>query len=109
MKYVANLSIFALYVFLSTYGLYKIKVAPKILHEVFFVGFAAYGAGFLVWFYSLRTTPLSVAFPVAAGALILCTTLVGIFLLAEKAQPLKLGGIALIVIGIVMLFVGEDR
>jgi multidrug transporter EmrE-like cation transporter len=108
MKYLATVSIFVLYAGLSTYGLYKIKVAPQILDLGFLVGFGAYGAGFLVWFYILRTTPLSLAFPVAAGTLILCTSLVGVFLLAEKAHPLKLAGIVLIVIGIAVLFLGED-
>ncbi|MCM8594884.1 multidrug efflux SMR transporter [Accumulibacter sp.] len=109
MKLVASIAVFVLYALLSTYGLYKIKAAPEILHPAFVIGFTAYGAGFLVWFYILRTTPLSLAFPVAAGTLILCTTLVGILLLAEKAHVLKLGGVALIVVGIVMVSLGEGR
>ncbi|HQR11687.1 MAG TPA: EamA family transporter [Casimicrobiaceae bacterium] len=108
MKYLATLFVFVLYAALSTYGLYKIKAAPQILDPGFVVGFGAYGAGFLVWFYILRTTPLSLAFPVAAGTLILCTSLVGVLLLAEKANPLKLAGIVLIVVGIAMMFLGED-
>ena len=108
MRYLAIVFVFALYAALSTYGLYKIKAAPEILHPGFLVGFSAYAAGFLVWLYILRTTPLSLAFPVAAGTLILCTSLVGVLVLSERAHPLKLAGIALIVVGIVALFLGED-
>jgi len=72
----------------------------------FVIGFCSYLAGFLLWFVILKTHSLSVAFPVAAGALIVATQLVGFFLLGESATLQKELGVALIIVGITVLFVG---
>jgi len=100
MRYVA---IFTVYTFLSAFGLYKIKVAESYLDLHFLVGFSCYLAGFLIWFYILRITPLSVAFPVAAGLLMIATSLFGVLLLNEAYNFYKLVGGILIFAGIVFI------
>lgn len=94
----------ALYVFLSTYGLYKIKASEFGFNLGFVVGFGSYLAGFIIWFLILKTNPLSVAFPVAAGLLIVATQFVGFTFLGESVTALKGVGVALIISGIVMVY-----
>lgn len=100
-----SVALFVAYVFLSAFGLYKIKLSEVGINPDFVVGFGAYLAGFLLWFVILKTYPLSIAFPVAAGALILATQLVGFFFLGEGMTLQKESGVALILAGIVVLFV----
>jgi len=92
------------YVAASTYGLYKIKVASGWQDSQFILGFCAYGFGFILWLYILRSAPLSLAFPVAAGALITSTSVVGMTQMGEAASLPKIASIVLIVIGICLLY-----
>lgn len=92
--------IFIFYIFASAYGLYRIKLSTNYTDLHFLIGFGCYFVGFLIWFYILRITPLSVAFPIAAGGLILATTLIGVFLLNESFGVYKLAGAVLIIAGI---------
>lgn len=92
--------IFIIYTFASAYGLYKIKLSANYTDLQFLIGFGFYFAGFLIWFYILRITPLSIAFPIAAGSLILATTLIGVLLLGESFGIYKLAGAVLIMAGI---------
>ena len=71
MKYL----ILLVYATISSYGLYKLK-AEELLSLPFLIGFGFYGLGMLIWLGILRTTPISVAFPVAAGSLIIATQLI---------------------------------
>lgn len=95
--------IFIVYIFASAYGLYRIKLSTSFTDLHFFVGFGFYFAGFLIWFYILKITPLSVAFPIAAGGLILATTLIGVLFLNEGFGIYKLSGAALIIAGITFM------
>lgn len=95
--------VFAVYVALSCSGLYLLKAAPTWLSLRFAGGFALYAAGAVMWLVILRHYPLSLAFPVAAGALMLGTSLIGLLWLGETLTRLQAGGAAVILIGIVML------
>ena len=94
-----------LYVAVSAYGLYKIKAAANLVSLEFAVGFIAYGLGFLLWLYILLRMPLSVAFPIAAGALIVATQLLGYLLLGERITVLHGLGVTAIVVGIALISV----
>lgn len=90
-----------LYVILSVAGLAFVKAADNPVSLRFVIGGALYGAGFLIWIFAiLRTLPLSIAFPLAAGALILGTQAAGWIFLKEALSPLHIVGVALIVAGI---------
>jgi multidrug transporter EmrE-like cation transporter len=97
-------AIFCGYVLASAAGLVLIKQAGEIRSWRFAAGFLLYGAGFLVWLWILRRLPLSVAFPTAAGALIAATVLGGYLFLGERLLIAQAIGIALILVGIVLVF-----
>jgi multidrug transporter EmrE-like cation transporter len=99
----SKIGILMLYVALSLYGLYKMKISDFGVNLDFIVGFSAYAGGFLVWLVILKLYPLSVAFPLAAGALICGTQVVGIVALGEKLIAKNMLGILLILIGLFFL------
>lgn len=103
MGFMSNFLFLLLYVVVSAFGLYKIKAAEHVMSVEFAIGFVAYGVGFLLWLYILIRTPLSFAFPIAAGALILSTQLIGYFLLDEDMSILHGIGVSAIVVGIVLI------
>ncbi len=76
------------------------KAAASWLSVRFMVGLLLYGLGATVWLIILRLYPLSVAFPVASGALMIGTTLAAFFLLKEPVSLTHMLGIILIGIGI---------
>ncbi len=100
-----NVAAMIAYVVVSALGLYKIKAAETILSADFAVGFVLYASGFLIWLYILLRLPLSIAFPVAAGALIVATQLLGYFLLDEKMSILHVSGVLAVMAGITMISV----
>ncbi len=51
----------------------------------------------------LRLMPLSLAFPIAAGSLVLGTMLTGAFLLNETVSPIHIVGAVLILAGITLI------
>ncbi len=102
MKFLAAGFVFIIYVFLSCFGLYLIKAAPHWRSVVFIGGFGLYTAGALLWLVLLRHLPLSFAFPVAAGALIIGTMTTGRILLGENISTPQIAGAALILIGIAL-------
>lgn len=96
--------LFIIYIIISCGGLYLVKVAEEWKTATFFVGFGLYGTGAILWMVILRLLPLSLAFPVAAGSLVIGTMLTGSFFLAEQISRghivgalMVIGGIALIV------------
>jgi multidrug transporter EmrE-like cation transporter len=91
------------YVALSCIGLYLLKAAPVWLSLRFGLGFLLYALGAVMWLVILRHYPLSLAFPVAAGALMLGTSLIGLFFLGETLTRLQAGGALVILLGITML------
>jgi multidrug transporter EmrE-like cation transporter len=93
----------AAYTALSLFGLFRLKTSRPGLNAGFAVGFAAYALGFLLWLRILKLLPLSVAFPMAAGALMLGTQLVGAVRLGEPLTLAKGIGVALILGGIILL------
>lgn len=105
MKALLNVSIIVLYAIISSFGLYKMKVAASPLSFDAVAGFACYAAGFLIWLIILRMLPLSVAFPSAAGVLVISTQIVGVYFLNEQLGVTHLTGIALILAGIGVMFV----
>lgn len=76
---------------------------------VFFAGVLLYVLGAAIWLAILRLYPLSVAFPVASGALMIGTTLIGIFFLKEQVSAQHLAGIVFIMMGIGILAVNMGR
>jgi multidrug transporter EmrE-like cation transporter len=91
------------YAALSLFGLVQLKSATPGVNVGFAIGFGAYAVSFLIWLRILKLLPLSVAFPVAAGVLMVGTQLVG---LLRFGEPFTLGkglGVALILGGILIL------
>ena len=92
--------LFAFYVAASCSGLYYLKDAHSWWSTKFFGGFVLYGLGAVIWLLILRILPLSTAFPVAAGALMIGTTVTGAILLNETVTVPHVAGMVLIAIGI---------
>lgn len=101
---ILNIGLLALYVVVSSLGLFVLKMASGPLSTHFVVGLALYGLGFAIWYGMLTRMPLSVAFPIAAGSLVMATQIVGYLFLDERLQLGHLGGIALILAGIAIVF-----
>lgn len=95
--------LFGVYVVVSCSGLYLIKAAPSWLTPAFVFGGFLYGCGAITWLFILRIFPLSIAFPIASGALMVGTSLVGFFLLRESISWQHMLGIAFIMLGISLL------
>ena len=93
-----------IYTLISAFGLYKIKAADGVQDIVMWLGAAAYGTGFLLWLLILRKYALSIAFPIAAGSLIIATQAVSYLFLKETLSTTHLVGVALIVAGITVVF-----
>lgn len=98
-----KLLLLIVYVATSLFGLYKLKSAPIGPNFDFLMGFCAYGLGVVLWLSVLKLYPLSIAFPLAAGALIVGTQLVGVFFLQEAYGTVKLVGVALLLTGLATL------
>lgn len=95
-----RLLLLVVYVATSLFGLYKLKSAPIGPNLDFMLGFCAYGLGVVMWLYVLKLYPLSLAFPLAAGALMVGTQLVGAVFLHEAFGPAKLVGVSLLIAGL---------
>jgi multidrug transporter EmrE-like cation transporter len=95
-------SLLLIYFFLSLYGLYHIK-EKSFLTLGFAIGFCSYLAGFFIWLWILKTTPISIAFPLAAGGLTIGSVLVGFFFLGENVNFTGVFGVIFIVIGMVLI------
>ncbi len=64
---------------------------------------AAFGSAFFLVSVAMRKIPVSIAYPIWAGAGTAGVALVGITLLNEKASVRKVAGVTLVVLGIVLL------
>jgi multidrug transporter EmrE-like cation transporter len=95
-----NAALFLIYVVTSCYGLYLIKAAESWRTFSFITGALLYCAGAAMWMVILRLMPLSLAFPVAAGSLVVGTLMVGGLALKETISAWQMVGAAMIVIGI---------
>lgn len=105
MRILVDTGLLALYLATSSFGLYKMKSAGTILALEFAGGFVFYALGFLWWVALLMRLPLSVAFPLAAGGLIVLTQVTGHAFLNETLSGMHLAGIAMILAGIVLVFI----
>jgi multidrug transporter EmrE-like cation transporter len=92
------------YAAISAFGLYLIKDAPTLLSTRALIGGLLYGGGFGIWIVMLRIFPLSVAFPIAAGSLIVATHVVARLYLAEAPTAVQTLGVAVILVGIFLVF-----
>jgi drug/metabolite transporter (DMT)-like permease len=92
--------LFIVYIASSCMGLFLIKAAPEWRSINFVAGVGLYGFGAILWLVILRLLPLSLAFPIAAGGLIICTILTGKIFLHEELTALQLAGAAFIIAGI---------
>lgn len=95
--------IFAIYIFISLLGLYQLKAAEFGFNLKYVSGLGLYVVGFLFWLVVLRWFPLSIAFPLAAGTIIVGTQLVGAFLLGEQFDTVSLVAVTFILIGLTIL------
>ncbi len=96
--------IFLLYILISSFGLLRLKTSQKILDFDFVTGFSFYGLGFIFWLYILKSNPLSVAFPIASGGLIIATQVVGYLVLREQMSVTQIIGVMSIIIGITLIY-----
>jgi multidrug transporter EmrE-like cation transporter len=101
MKYFLSVVLITAYVVTSCMGLYMIKAADAWRSVPFVFGVLLYGFGAALWLVILRYFPLSFAFPIAAGALIICTMLTGRLFLKEAISGSQLIGAAFIISGII--------
>ena len=100
---ISKFLLYIIYAGVSSFGLYKIKVSNLNLNFDLFLGGAFYVAGFLIWLLILKNNQLSVAFPLAAGALIIATQIVGFYFLGEQLGVYRAIGIALIILGFIFI------
>jgi multidrug transporter EmrE-like cation transporter len=102
---VLDLALLTGYVALSVAGLHLLKSsAGAFVSATFALGLSCYGAGFLLWYVMLTKLPLSVAFPLASGALMIGSQVVGHVMLGEALGESHLLGVLLIVIGLALVF-----
>jgi multidrug transporter EmrE-like cation transporter len=92
------------YVVISVAGMAMIKAAPSLVSSKWAVGFGLYLIGFIIWLgVILRIMPLSQAFPIAAGSLLLGTQVVGWLVLKERFTLPHLAGAVLILAGVALI------
>jgi quaternary ammonium compound-resistance protein SugE len=70
---------------------------------------ATMGVGFYLLALAVRTLPIGTAYAVWVGIGAVGTAVVGLLFLGEPPSPLRLGSIALIVLGVVGLRLAEGR
>lgn len=92
------------YALVSAYGLYRLKVSPEVLSAGFLLGAGCYAASFGIWVLILRSYPLSLAFPAAAGASILATQFIGLYVLSEPFSLRAMIGTALVASGVLLIY-----
>ena len=100
---IANIVIFVGYVLTSCGGLYLMKAAAHWKTPMLVMGVGCYGLGALIWLVIVRMMPLSIAFPIASGAIMLGTMLSGYFLLSETIALWHMVGALMILGGIVLI------
>jgi len=110
MTILPNVIIMLIYIMTSVSGLVFLKMSDgKLLSYVGGVGFVLYGCGFLIWYLILTRLSLSVAFPIAAGGLVVGTQIAGYFILKENLSLAHLIGVLLIIAGISFVASGEAQ
>lgn len=81
--------------------LLKLGTSSQDKTRIFAVGgsMACYGLAFLTYFVCLRNYPVSVAYPVMTGGVIVTIVLVSSLLLGESITTVKVFGTAMVIIG----------
>ncbi len=103
---ILKLALIVVYALMSASGLGLMKANNDQFNLLYILGFAIYGLAFCIWLFAiLPALPLSIAFPVSAGAIVIMTLLVGHFTLGEPATLAKIAGSALIMAGIALAYV----
>jgi multidrug transporter EmrE-like cation transporter len=101
LQSLAQVSVLLAYVALSIAGLTIVKSSGFGFSLPCLMGLMLYGLGFVVWMaVILKAMPLSVAFPLASGALLIGSQLSGWLFLDEELTALKLAGVAMILGGL---------
>ena len=105
----AELALLLAYVSASVVGLHLLKLSGGcFLTARFWCGLGLHACGFLIWYALLTRMPLSVAFPLGAGALMLGTQISGYFFLEEALSSRHLLGVLMILTGLVMVAPAAD-
>ncbi|MBT0571900.1 hypothetical protein KIK84_16415 [Curvibacter sp. CHRR-16] len=96
--------IFVVYTAVSCSGLYLLKTGDGVFSIRFVSGAFLYVLGAAIWvFVILKNLPLSFAFPVAAGLLMVGTSTIGIVVLNESVSTYSVLGMISILIGITLI------
>ncbi|MEL6526005.1 MAG: hypothetical protein AAFQ07_09880 [Chloroflexota bacterium] len=77
-------------------------IIALIFNPIFIVGLVLYGGGTLVWMRVIATEPLSVGYPILMSIAFITITLGAAFFFSEQITPLKLLGMAIIVVGVIV-------
>ena len=75
------------------------------MHPLVLGGLACFAAAAVTWMVALAGIELSVAYP-SMSIIYVATALVGRFLFAERIPPRRWAGIALVVVGVVIMYAG---
>ena len=102
-----NASLILIYVIVSVSGLTLIKGA-SVVSVRFAAGLTLYVAGFGLFYLILNRLPLSVAFPVAAGSLMLGTQISGWYVLGESLTLRHCVGLLVTFLGITVMFTDQQ-
>lgn len=110
MIVLSNIIFMLVYVVTSVSGLVLLKMSDgKLLSYSGVAGIFLYGAGFIIWYLILTRVSLSIAFPIAAGGLVVATQVAGYFILKENLSFLHLIGVLLIIAGISIVAVSDAQ
>lgn len=96
-----------IYALTSCLGLYLMKAAEAVKSQIFLLGLILYVVGAAIWMVILRLLPLSLAFPIAAGVLVIGTMLTGAVFLSENVTAWQIAGAAMIMAGIALMAMGR--
>ncbi|CUH65517.1 Undecaprenyl phosphate-aminoarabinose flippase subunit ArnF [Thalassovita gelatinovora] len=88
-------------VFSETAGL-VMKVMGMLFSPFVLLGLALYGVSVVLWLFALRQLDLSLAYPFVSISFVL-VVMSGILVLGEPANPTRLTGIGLIVLGLLVM------
>ena len=78
------------------------KAMNMLLSPFVLLGLALYGLGAVLWLFALRHLDLSLAYPFVAMSFVM-VVMSGIFVFNEPVNLSRLGGIALILLGLVLM------
>ena len=79
-----------------------IKAAAMVFSPMVMLGLALYGVGTVFWLFALRQLDLSLAYPFVAMSFVMVAGS-GMLFLGEPMQPSRVIGLALIVIGLLVM------